>query len=329
GRTHVTQPPEKPGRFSLTEGGKTVNKKAVVRMLVLFALVCIASFIVVADEEAPECTIHVQPSESIQEAIDKAPEGAVICLSEGTWGENLVIGKSLTLRGAGTEESMIEGATHGRPVVQIDSETEIIVHVESLTIQSAKGGPRECAAVYPLAPKTICPDGIAIQGNSEVFLLNLTVANNGRMGVYATDYSHVVMDGCSVLGSGRIGVFVRRYATATAEQTTIVDNNEGVMIADSAKAVFRGCTIADSASYGLFTGGDPLCVLNDSLVEGNGYCGIVVAGTADVSLFGTRVTGNKLWGIAKMNLPAPFSGTLELDDDSTVEDNQYPGIGSM
>jgi len=43
-----------------------------------------------------ECTVIVQPGESIQAAIDQAQEGDVICLAEGTWVENVKIEKSLT-----------------------------------------------------------------------------------------------------------------------------------------------------------------------------------------------------------------------------------------
>ena len=49
-------------------------------------------------QETPEYTITVQPGESIQAAIDKAPAGAVICLSAGVWEENIKIERSLTLR---------------------------------------------------------------------------------------------------------------------------------------------------------------------------------------------------------------------------------------
>jgi len=45
-------------------------------------------------------TITVNPGESIQSVIDRAPDGAVICLPPGTWHENLAIDKSITLRSA-------------------------------------------------------------------------------------------------------------------------------------------------------------------------------------------------------------------------------------
>ncbi|MBI1744721.1 hypothetical protein HYR54_16880 [Candidatus Acetothermia bacterium] len=68
-----------------------------------------------ADDIAPlglaqSCSIVLQPGESVQEAIDEASDGAIICLGdvgEGgflplapqRWSENLKIDKRLTLRG--------------------------------------------------------------------------------------------------------------------------------------------------------------------------------------------------------------------------------------
>lgn len=58
------------------------------------------------------CTVTVQPSESIQAAIDQAAESAVICLAAGTWQENVKIYKSLTLRGVSHEQTKITGKKH-------------------------------------------------------------------------------------------------------------------------------------------------------------------------------------------------------------------------
>jgi nitrous oxidase accessory protein NosD len=51
-----------------------------------------------------DCTVTLQPGEPIQGAINGAEEGAVICLVEGTWEENLKIEKSLTLGRPGTDD---------------------------------------------------------------------------------------------------------------------------------------------------------------------------------------------------------------------------------
>jgi nitrous oxidase accessory protein NosD len=70
-------------------------------------------------EEALECTVTVQPGQSIQAAIAGAQEGAVICLGEGSWQENLKIEKALTLRGQGAQKTVIDGIQEGYPVVWV------------------------------------------------------------------------------------------------------------------------------------------------------------------------------------------------------------------
>jgi len=45
---------------------------------------------------------------SVQEAVDAAPPGATVEIAEGTYRENIVIGKPLTLRGAGIGRTVIE-----------------------------------------------------------------------------------------------------------------------------------------------------------------------------------------------------------------------------
>ncbi len=65
---------------------------------------------------AQPCTITVQPGESIQEAIDAAPEGATLCLAEGVWEEHITIEKSLTLCGAGAGQTALFGHEVSRGV---------------------------------------------------------------------------------------------------------------------------------------------------------------------------------------------------------------------
>ncbi len=56
---------------------------------------------------AAPADIVVAAGQSVQEAIDKAPEGATITLAAGAFKENITITKSLTLQGAGWQETTI------------------------------------------------------------------------------------------------------------------------------------------------------------------------------------------------------------------------------
>ncbi len=68
------------------------------RWYLVAAILVIAFLGATAGWAEDACTIAVQPDESIQAAIDRAPDGAVICLPAGSWAENIVIDKNLTLR---------------------------------------------------------------------------------------------------------------------------------------------------------------------------------------------------------------------------------------
>ena len=124
---------------------------------------------------AQSCTVTVSPGESVQQAIESAPSGAVICLGEGTWEENLVIvGKSLTIRGAGAGKTVIRSAKESWPVVWIEGD-EIEVVLEGVTITGAFG--------FRSGP----PIGLEATGSARVSLTNSRVSGNGWSGLWVGD----------------------------------------------------------------------------------------------------------------------------------------------
>jgi len=90
----------------------------------------LVAFCTVGPGLAQDCTVTVHSGESIQEAIDSASAGCVICLAEGTWEEDLTITiEGLTLRGQGPLQSIVVGSV----LVQVTGQ----FIVEGLTLRSA------------------------------------------------------------------------------------------------------------------------------------------------------------------------------------------------
>jgi hypothetical protein len=98
-----------------------------------------AVFPAVAPAGATAADIAVGAGQSVQAAIDAAPEGATITLAAGTFPENLTITKSLTLQGAGWEETTI-GPDRTMPLTQREKD-------EFFAALEAAGDPQERARI--------------------------------------------------------------------------------------------------------------------------------------------------------------------------------------
>jgi len=265
----------------------------------------------------------------LEETISSAEDGGTIELAPGTYIVNGVITKNLTIRGMGDSptEVVLEGGQRGHPVLRVDGEKKIRVVIENLTLKGAKGGPTECASKD--LKNIICPDGLQVQGKAEVVLRHLTVTENGRMGIYVRDSGDISIDDSRISKNGRIGLFIRHHAKVKVDGTLIADNNEGVNVTGWATLSMSEAKIIDNPSYGLFVAGQADCTLSHSAIRGNGKNGIALAQEAQISLIATEVTANKGWGIIKISYPTPFSGAIEIDEESSLEGNEMGEIGSM
>jgi len=161
------------------------NALKLIGLSVVLVLALAAAGLVSGAEDlaAQNCTVTLSPNESIQQAIDNAPPGAVICLEEGTWVENIeIVGKSLTLRGAGAGKTVIQSAEEDQPVVWIEGD-EIEVTLEGVTITGAFGDcldwPERCAI------------GLVAKGSARVSLQDSEVSDNGEYGLWVVDSAQV------------------------------------------------------------------------------------------------------------------------------------------
>ncbi|MBU0595189.1 right-handed parallel beta-helix repeat-containing protein [Candidatus Bipolaricaulota bacterium] len=136
--------------------------------------------------------LQIPEGTSIQDAIDRAPPGAVLQLLAGTFSESLTISKSLTLRSdpANPDRTIIEAASpEGAVVITGTASPEVVL--EGLTVRGAYG---------------YVPDGIVVYAPARVLLRSVHIADCEGSGVAVYSEGHVTLENCSLSGNGAYGV---------------------------------------------------------------------------------------------------------------------------
>ena len=213
----------------------------------------------------------VRPGESIQAAIDAAPAGAVIVLSEGRWEENVKIEKSLTLRGTGVDGTVIAGVEEGYPVIWIAGPEEgepISVAIQGLSITEAEG---KCAD----PDKGICAHGVLIEGRSQVAIASCTISENPT-GIVLFVPALAEITGCTISGNGG-GIGLLGSAQAMITGCTISDNRGGIALSNSARAEITDSTISENKEAGIELWGSAQATVEGNEIINNGGYGVVIS----------------------------------------------------
>lgn len=276
----------------------------------------------------------LRPGESLQEAIDRAEPGSVLRLAAGTWDENIVISKSLTLRGAGRDETVVRGVESGYPVVRIGLE-EVgegpEVAIESLQVADAQG--TICAELRMYEDrlrgdrrphKEVCPYGVLIEGSADVSLSDCLVSNN-RTGVVGIGTATIEVRNCEIRGNDWEGIYVAARAVVVVHDSVIIGNGAaGVGIANEASASISECTIEDNIGDGVGVADLGQVFIVRCTITGNAWSGVKLVHGAVATLDSNRIVGNSGFGIA------PLSGDCYQDEMSYIgkafgEGNWIPG----
>ena len=179
-------------------------KDGLLTSTVVLLLLISALFVAVPIRPAYASEWHVYPGQSIQEAINSASPGDTIYVHAGTYYENLVIDKSLTIKGAstpvikgsGTFMTNYMGAPWTREaVIFVVNSTDVVL--ESLDIEGENLGPgyndgvvyvyssgeiRNCR-VSPNTIGDMYSLGVEARA-SDLKVTRTTIENFGRIGVY-------------------------------------------------------------------------------------------------------------------------------------------------
>lgn len=253
-------------------------------------------------QEQPGCTITVQPGQSIQEAIDRAQEGAVICVSADNfpYTEHLTITKSLTLRGAGREKTFLTGKEIGdQPVIHIKGDRAIEVALEDFT-ESWRPGSEFLPELY----------GIYIQGQAKVTIRNMEIRRNSH-GIVVRDTAQLELDNVYIHWNTWRGLLATHSAKVTIKNSLIADTwfGGGIMAVRSAQMTIINTTLSDN-NRGLVVTDSARAALQESRFLNNRGCGLEV-GTPEAQVIGPpqefQGNGADLCGYAPVSLRKPLA----------------------
>ncbi len=268
-----------------------------VKWLSIAILTVLVVLVSESKQEQSLCTLTVQPGQSIQETIDRAPEGAIICVSADNFPymEHLTITKSLTLRGAGRNKTFLTGKEiSDQPVIHIKSDREIEVVLQDFT-ESWKPGSEFLPGLW----------GLYIQGQAKVTLQNVEIRRNSY-GIVVGDTTQLHLDRVYIHTNTWAGLLAMNSAKVTITHS-LIDYNwyvGGIFVAHFAQVTIFNTTLSNNSS-GLVVRNFAHVEVQESRFLNNRWCGLEV-GTPEAQVIGApqefQGNGADLCGYAHASL---------------------------
>jgi len=299
---------------------------------------------------------------TIQEAIDNASDGHTIEVSAGTYYENVVVDKRLTLRGEDRNTTVIDGGGNGS-VVRVAS---WFANITSFTITGSGGGEYEAGVHVPSSYKCSIEDCVIVN-NSHGVLLSATqdikiVGNeitdnvNGTClwGPFSsnTEIKYNVISNNSNMG---IGLFesnlndihdntisgnwngISAYSSATSNwihnNTITSQSHDGMSLHNVSNAFLTNNTISSNDWDGIYLGSDSQWnSVVDNIISSNQNYGIYLDSNDNVlyhNVIADNANQSRDGGLNTWNLSLPDGGNYWSDwttpDTQSGPNQDQPG----
>jgi len=235
--------------------------------------------------------IHVLPGQSIQAAVNAAPEGSVVVLPAGeSFAEHLVLCKAITLRGGNPitpsrltpvyrPYEILELAGRITASVKIRGSIRAVadgVHIENLVILGSG------TVIAVVSGSTTILNCNIQQGTS-----GLVVASGARASLLSSVVWYAVREGVRVEPDGSL---------SARDSGVFMNGGAGLVV--SGRADIEGCFIAYN---GLDLGGQPRDESEEAAGSSNAH-GITVVEGMELALSESHILGNCGFGVAAVDL---------------------------
>jgi len=218
--------------------------------------------------------ISVRPGESIQAAIDSAPEGETVQISGGEYRESLILDRPVTLRGITSEGSLPHIQTESGPAITIAADGVV---VEGLWATSASGWTADA--------------GFLVQSDDNI-IRGCMASGCGNVGILIMEAANNTISGDVIQGNGKEGVLLKNCSGCLIAGNDVRDNRYGCKLQGSDRnRIYKNTFLASRF--------DAICLLDSdgNLIEGNyatgGESGLYLDGCRDNIVTGNDFIGNE------------------------------------
>jgi len=214
--------------------------------------------------------------EKIQWAIDNATEGDTILVYEGTYYENVVVNKTLTLIGNGSEKTTIDGGGSG-DVVKITADW---CNMSGFTVTGGSTGMVVESDSNLITGSTIRDNprgGIYLhESNSSTIQDNTIMNNSGDGGVHVHDSNaNTILNNAILNNSGDGSVWFHSSNSNILTNNTIRNNSNGILIYEwSISNIIANNTIRNNTEYGIWIYGSGSNTVANNFIHNNTNYGI-------------------------------------------------------
>lgn len=273
-----------------------LQRAAIVLMLLSVSFLAAGS---ISDQDKLSCYVTLQPTDSLQQAVDMAPPSATICLQPGVYqqGNIRVDNAWLTLRGAGTGKTLIVGSCsiswssevklRGRP----EPSTREVRFQDLTMLPPAEGTSAAILTIHSprYKPGRIILEGVELLGDPQplfrysIDVKGIVLVNEMELEVshsafyrFETAIETQVLDAASsskikVANSAFFENVKAIYAVGSLDlMASRVEHNGLGVILNGAQALIKQTVIAEQGGGGISITGDSHVRIEDSQIVRNG-----------------------------------------------------------
>ena len=243
---------------------------------------------------------------TVQEAINAASPGDTIYVRSGTYNENLIITKSLTLTGEDRDTTIITAQAWGSPAISITGQSNVTI--SNLTIRNDG------------------IDGVYVNGCNNISLINNNIYSEYHEGVYIMNSSGIDLVDNDIQSNGTTGFAVGVWIGGSPQSgfnltgNNIHNSRTGMNIASLLNSTISSNIISNNTLHGIslsFSNGNNIA---GNTISNNARAGIFLVSSSNNKVYNNNFIDNLTWQVYRsggqnnvFNLAKPIGGNYWND----------------